>query len=266
MRLAMRIGFAAFLCWFVLASTPVRGDEPAKSEGRKVVANASATVYVEPDGARLTFFVISNASPDRNARDLNEKQVKKLREALAAIPLDKREVEVRVLPSTISSTVNANDPGGARTLTGKRVQSVVQVTVYEKDLTKLREAVSQLAETIVENGGTGIDNDSLPYRMIRAPRAIARDEQEPAAGPSIEWLATEQTRARRDAIRRATRQAMADAEAAAGVSTLKVLEIQVTSNDEAILDQRLIGTVSARGVSSQTQIPVRVQVHVTCGF
>jgi uncharacterized protein YggE len=261
--MAARISVLVFFCSLLLSTTSLRGQEPAKGEGRKVVASATATTYVEPDGARLIFYVTTTESVDKSAREANDKQIKKVRDALAAIPMDKRHMEIRVLPTSISGLASsAEAAGGSRQLTGKRVQSAFQIAVYEQDVAKLRNVVCRLGETVTENGGAGIEPDS-PFRAIRAGRGIVRDEPESVPGPSIEWLNTAPAQARREAIRRATAEAMANAGAAAGVDKLSVLEIHVTSHDEPNSYSRLRGDPGAKG---SILIPIRVVVQVTCTY
>jgi len=264
MRLATGIGVVLVFCSLAVEALPVRGEEAAKGEGRKVVASATATNYVRPDSARLSFVVTTTEPTDKSAREANEKQVKKIQDALAALPLGKVDADVHVLPSSISTLVNSPQaPGGPRTVVAKRAQSIFQVTVREKDLTKLRTAVGRLAEAAVENGATGIQAENSPA-AFRLPARFGRaEEPETVPGPTIEWMATAPGDARREAIRRATKEALADAEAAAGQAKLKVLEIDVSSREEFLLPLHVRDeTGGLQGV----RIPIRVQVRVTCSY
>jgi uncharacterized protein YggE len=263
MKIGAPIGVAIVTICLFAAATPSPGEEPAKSQGRKVIASATVTTYIKPDGARLTFFVTTTETADKSAREANEKQVKKVRDALAALPLDKRYTDVNALPSAVSVTVTGPEtPGNSRQVASKKMQTALEIMVYERDLAKLRTAVSQVAETVAENGGTGIVTES-PLRAIRTVRVAARDASEEMSGPRIEWLNTAPGEARREAIRRATREAMADAEAAAGVGNLKVLEIRVSSTEDPVSYVRLRDDPESKGM---VQIPIRVTVHITCEY
>src|SRR2546421_564966 len=84
--------------WLAVSLVPVRADEPAKGAGRKVVVTSSATVYAKPDAARLTF-AITSGGVDK-PREENEKQVKKVKDALTGVAKD---VEVHVSPLALNT-------------------------------------------------------------------------------------------------------------------------------------------------------------------
>jgi uncharacterized protein YggE len=247
-------------------------DEPAKAEGRKVIVTGSATANVKPDAARVTFVITTTETPEKSARDANDKHVKTVKDALGGVALDKVEMEVNVLPTTITSLMGQpQNPGGPPMLQGKRAQSVFQVTLKDKDLDKLRKAAAKIAETAADNGGTAIDadnNNGFPrgFRVRRGgfgPGGPIVDDPDPVSGPSIEWVANNATEARRDAIRRAVKEAQADAEAATGATKLNVVEIQVSPSDDSQLRYRI------RGDSSTTDtalIPIRVEVRITYSY
>jgi uncharacterized protein YggE len=257
-----RIRLAIILCPLLAAATPAIAADPPKAEGREIVAHATATKFVEPDGARLTFLLTAGETADKSAREAAEKQVKKLQDVLASLPLDDVKVEVKVSPASVSGMATPADPPAIRTVTGKRVQHVFQVTVREKNLSKLRNAVVRLAEAAVENGGTGVLADS-PFRPFRLPRAAvaAVREEEPVNGPNIEWVISDPAKARRDAIRQATREAIADAEAAAADGKVTVQKVEVNTREDGFVTIRDGSVLSASGI---LQIPIRVQVTVTC--
>jgi uncharacterized protein YggE len=271
MFIAARATVAVLVGWFLLTVAPVLGDEPAKGEGRKVIASAAATAYVKPDSARLTFVVTTTEAGDKSAREANEKHLKTLKDALAALDLGKTEVEVNALPTTVTTLMGTpQNPGGPRPVQGKKAQSVVQVTVRDKDLDKLRKAVGKLAETAMENGGVSPDADlNYPrgFRIRRGapfgPGGPIDDDPEPVTGPNIEWLASAPGEARREAIRRATKDALADAEAAAGGAKLTVLEINVGGSDDGPTRYRQRGDVTT---ADAALIPIRVEVRVTCSY
>jgi uncharacterized protein YggE len=261
-------------CWLVVGSAFAVGEEPAKHDGRKVVATGTATAHVKPDAARVTFVITTTETADKSAREANDKHVKTVKDALAAVALDKVEMEVNVLPTTITTlTVPAQNPGGPPMVQSKRAQSIFQVTLKDKDLDKLRKAAGKIAETAADNGGTSVDADANPVRGFRirrgggfgpgGPGGGIVDDPDPITGPTTEWLATSPAEARREAIRRAVKDAQADAEAATGSTKLTVVEITVTGSDDALVRYRMrggdIGTDSAL-------VPIRVEVRITYSY
>jgi uncharacterized protein YggE len=239
-------------------------EEPAKTGGRKVTATASATVMVKPDGARLTFAVSTTDLNGRSPREENEKKIKKVKEALAALGFKKTEVEVQILPSSVSTLISvarANGPGGgARAIQGKRARSVFYVTVRQKDPEKLREAVGKLSEAAMENGASAADIDDA--RMVMR-RRFAADDTEALGSPTIDWLVTDSKAARREAIKQAVSDALSDAQAAVGDAKLKVMEINVSASK----DQRLRASLRQLSVDAEAaQIAIRVEVQVVCSY
>jgi uncharacterized protein YggE len=254
-----------FLAWLIFMAVPATGEEAAKGAGRKVTASASATLMVKPDSARLTFAVATTDMNGKSAREENEKKIKKVKEALAALGFKKTEVEVHVLPSSLNTLITParpNAPGG-RALQGKRARSTFYVTVRQKDLEKLREAVGKLAETATDNGATGVDTDDIRSVVIRRGFRAGMDDPEALGSPAIEWLVADTAAARREAIKQAVADAMADAQAAVGNAKLKVVEINVSASR----DQRT--RVTYRQLTGETEsglIPIRVEVQVTCSY
>jgi uncharacterized protein YggE len=257
---------AAVLLLLTIGLLPALGEDAAKNKGRKVTAAATATAHVQPDSARITFAVTTDEMNAKSARDEHDKQVKKVKEALAAVALKKKEVVVEVVPSPLV-TLLSNQPnaGGVRAPQGKRARSTFHVTVREKDAAKLRGLVVKLAEAAADNGGKPLNADDFP--LIRRGGRLARlgggNDPEALPAPAIEWLAATGGAARRDAVRRAVREALADAQAAVGEAKLQVLEIHISASREKV--QRL----TFRAVSDDedsTLIPIHVNVQVTCSY
>jgi uncharacterized protein YggE len=259
-RCAVAVGLAAF----ALGILPAAGQERVKNEGRKVVIDAPATAYLKPEGARLIFVVTSTEMAGKSAREANDKQVKIVQDALAAVPLKKDAVEVRVLPASMNTLVYPPaNPNGARAK-GKRAQSIFYVTIREKNPQKLRDAVTRLAEAAVDNGATSPDAENSP-RVFRLPRRLAGADEEPESvpGPTIEWLASASKEARRDAIRRAVSDAKADAQAVVGDEKLRVVETVVSQPDDSLLRIRLRG--ESRILDSGL-IPLKIHVRITFAY
>jgi uncharacterized protein YggE len=269
----VRVSIVILCGWLVLGTVIALGTEPAKNEGPKVVATGMATVNVKPDAARVTFVITTTEAADKSAREANDKHVKTVKDALAGVALDKVEMEISVLPTTITTLmVPPQNPGAPPMAKGKRAQSIVQVTLRDKDLDKLRKAAGKIAETAADNGGTALDNDTnyaRPFRVRRGPGGgfggpgALGDDPDPVTGPTIEWLATNPTEARKEAIRRAVKDAQSDAEAATGSTKLTLVEITVTGSDDAPVRYSVRDDTSG---TDSALIPIRVRVRITFSY
>jgi hypothetical protein len=249
-----------------VATTPALGQEPPTSEVRKIIATGTATTFVAPDAARVTFMVATTEGTEKSIREANASHVKRIKDGLAALPLDNALVEMHILPSSFSTIVTSpQNPAAARVPQNKKAQSIFQVIVRDKNLDKLRTTVARIAETATDLGGVAIEPDN-PLKTIRLPRALAgvAEETETVPGPIIEWLAFGSGDARRAGIRRAYDDAIADAQAIAGSAKLHVLEATVTVPDETPLLR--IQLRSQAGAADNALIPIRVQVRVTCRY
>ncbi|MFL5329267.1 MAG: SIMPL domain-containing protein [Gemmataceae bacterium] len=264
-------GKFAILCSLLMAS-PCLAQPAAKADGKpegpRVVATSTAFSYVKADTARITFTVTANEPIDRSAREANENQVKKIRDALTALPLNKVEMDVQVVPAAMGVMVTGQANLGGPSVQSRKAQSLFQVTVRDTDFEKLREAVSRIAESACENGGRApAETDSSPTRSWRLPRMVgggAEEEPEAVAGPSIEWLANATEAPRRDAIRRAVKEATADAEAAAGSNKLTVVEVMVNSENAA--EHYTWMSTNTTPTPKAGLVRVAVQVRVTCTY
>jgi uncharacterized protein YggE len=252
------------LCWFMVGALPAFGKEPAANGARKVVATATATVQIKPDAARISFSVTSTEVTEKSVRDAIEKKIKKMKEALAAVKLNKADVKVRVLLTSVDNLLSAQpNAAGVRTVERKRARSIFYVTVREKDPEKLREAVGKLAEAAATHGGKAADTEDTPFARRRRGAFGGPNEPEVAPGPTIEWLASGSSTARRDAIRRAASDALADAQAAVGDAKLRVVETSVSAYQEKPLRNRVI---YLSGGEETNPIQITVQVQITCSY
>jgi uncharacterized protein YggE len=151
MNFAVGVGF---LCCFALADVPGRGKEPAK----KVVTTGAATVLLKPDAARVTFAITTTEEPTKSAREANEKQVKKVKEALAALPRDKVDVAVHVLPSSFTNIVSGESKQRATAeVVAKRARSTFHVTVRDA-VADAQAAVGQEKLSVLETEVTTPDD------------------------------------------------------------------------------------------------------------
>ncbi|MFL5338987.1 MAG: SIMPL domain-containing protein [Gemmataceae bacterium] len=248
-------------------STSAAGEAPTRKEPRKVIATAAATTRVKPDTAFLHFVVNTSEVPGKSAREANDRQVKTLREALAGLPLKSVALDIQVMPTALDSMVGPiPDESGTRVIQAKRARSTFSVTIHEKDLPKLREAVARIAEAVVDHGGAAPEpENAFPRSTIRLPRGLAGNEPpEPVRGPVIEWRSSNSGDARREAIRQATKDAIANAQAAVGDAPLTIAEIDVTSPEDVSF--RLPSSLSNRSTEDATDVSIRIAVKVTCTY
>jgi uncharacterized protein YggE len=223
---------------------------------RKLIVNGTATVHAKPDAAALTFAVTSTSDTGKAARDENDKQVKKLKDALTALGI--KTLEVHAAPSAVGTSPSDSGFGPAPApppAPTKQVQTVFHVTVREKDVEKLRGLVTKLADTAVENGATGIggDDSGIPFRLARRMGLAA------SGGPKIEWLAENVSEARKQAVKKAVADARESAQAAAGDAKLEVAEIRVTTDPSLRVRYNPDGSVVEAAAG---QVAVRVDVEV----
>jgi uncharacterized protein YggE len=256
-------------------AAPATSQSPGTTEGPKgprVVASASASAALAPDAARVTFVVAVGVDGlTASAREASDRQVRKVREAIAAIPMGKAAVEVHAATPSISTlTSPPQNPGEPANVLAKKAQSAVVVTVRDADAAKLREAVARVAEAAVDQGATGPAPDARDFRRsLRLPRGLGGGGEEPdaVAGPAVEWLATGAAAARRDAIRRATADALLDARAAAGTDKLTVVEVAVMDRESYTSQawtQRVLG--DDKEPVPLDLVRVFVEVRVTCTY
>ncbi len=265
------------LGWLAVAVAPLGAQEPARTAGHKVVVTNSATVYVPADAARLTFMV--STSGMGKTREENEKQAKKLKEVLAGATT--QNLDIHVTPLTLSTVISGGAAGGigfggavpglpgiagapgAAPATETQAQTLFTLTIREKDPEKLKALAIKLADTAKENGAKGAGNEDMVMR--RGFRmAMGGMNVEAGTGPSIEWLSENTTEARKNAIKKAVREAQENAQAAVGDARLTLMEITVNSHEDQMAAYRAMRNDETS--TDAGRIPITVQVTVTYGF
>jgi uncharacterized protein YggE len=221
-----RAPFVALLLGLVVG--PAASADPAKPVGKKVTVTGTATVNVKPDSARLVFGITTTTPDVKSTRSENDKHVKRMKESLAALGF--KDVDFQAVPGSVSS-VQTNEAGAAAGgVQTKQVQTVITVTVHEKDADKLRTMVTKLSDTATENGAAAAGSDEFsPFIGGRGGR-MGRGIMEVNQGPQIEWLTHEMGDARREAIKKAVKDAHANALAAVPDAKLEVVEVIVNNN------------------------------------
>lgn len=271
----LRFGAIAFMAIMLT-------ERPALAESPRVVVTSAKSVQLQPDEAVLTFSVANSVEgQDKSALEALERKIDEVKKALQAVPLDKMAVDIRVSPATLSTMqTNPANPGTPPAIHGKKAKSVFQVTVREKDAVRLRNAVGRLSEAAVENGGTS-SAESQAQSPFKMPRNVAiaigggnaGDEPESVNGPTVQWLSSATALARRDAIRQAVKEAVADAEAACGDKKVTIVLIEVSDKEKPIetpmnllSSMRMLGGGDAEPPASPAWVKVQVEVRVTCTY
>ncbi len=139
----------------------------------------------------------------------------------------------------------------------KQIQTLFVVTLRDADLERLGTNVRKLVDLVVENGGMAASDDT----GFRGARLLGPGVTENFPGPRIEWLVENPGDARRQAIKRAVKEATENARAAVGdQANLQVAEIDIAVPEEyaAIRRFRPDTPTSETGL-----IPVTCEVKVT---
>ncbi len=288
MSASCKIAALALLASSIAWLAPANGQDAPATAKRKLVVSGTATVSAKADKARITFVVTTTDADAKKVRDENNKQVKKIKDALTA--LNFKNVDIQVVPSAIS-TVLVPAQGGAGPGQGfgpggiggpfnplppaenKETHSTFYLTVREKNEDSLRDIVTKLADVASETGGTALQDVSgggLPPAYYGSGSTHN--------GPKIEWSSENTGEARREAIKKAMDEALANAQATAGDAKITVVEVEiqvVTGDGTFITDKSSHGlfspytpyTYTTYGVSSDSNpSPVTVHVQVTCSY
>lgn len=221
------------LCACTLLGANSFAAEPTET----ITVTGSATVYVKPDAARIHYTIrVSETSIDA-AKESATKLVASLNEAVKSLKipnLTSSEGSINYSRSVLTAAAARRlvGPGGgvapgapAAPAATYLAQIPLSVMIQEKDSVKLRSAVDTFVKKIVESGasivGDALDSDN-PFSAASS-RSLGLVES-----PRIEWVLTDETSARKEAIRNAVRKAKADAEAVSkelGWETMKVISV-----------------------------------------
>jgi uncharacterized protein YggE len=272
----LRAAFA-LCCLFAFAGAPVFG-QAGKVEPRKVIVTANATTHVKPNAVRLSFVVTSQTQG--NVRDDNDRQVAKVKKALADLALV--NLDMQVVPAAITSVqmterqvarFGGGGPGGgpaggpigavpAVPVKTQQIQTLVVVTLRDKDLERLSSNVSKIADVVVDHGGIAPSDENSPG--YRGTRILGAAYSESFPGPRIDWLAENAGEARQQAIKRAVKDAMENARAAVGdQANLQVAAIEISAPEDHGAVRRFRADVQPPETGL---IPITVEVKVTFAY
>lgn len=189
-----------------------------------ITVTGSATVFVKPDAARIHYSVrVSDASADA-AKDTATKQVATIAESVKGLKLDNLKTTAGTVTYSRSSIARMargggfagpggggpGGPGGGGPIGLGPISAQIPLTatISEKEPDKLRVNVDSFIAKITEGGatvGADVDPDG-PFVSSRAAMLAAADSAR------IDWFLTDESAARRDALRAAVRKAKGDAE------------------------------------------------------
>ncbi len=168
------------------------GGQAAEVRLGEIRAQGDATVYVMPDQAGLQFTVLAQDKELPKARELAAAGTESVLKAIRDLKLERlttKTASVQVMP--LYEPLRQGDYGGdtARKIVGYRVSNTVTVTIKSNDPEALKVAVSKVIDAALLSGANAL------------------------AGP---WFSKENDEvARREALEKATREAVLNAEAMA---------------------------------------------------
>jgi uncharacterized protein YggE len=175
-----------------LVLLPVVAVQAAEVKPGEIRAQGDATVYVMPDKAGLQFTVLAQDKELARARELSAAGTENVLKAIRDLKIDKltmKTTSVQVMP--LYEPLRQGDYGDqtARKILAYRVSNTVAVTIKSDDPDALKDAVSKVIDAALLNGANGL------------------------GGP---WFSKEDDEAaRREALEKATREAVLNAQAMA---------------------------------------------------
>lgn len=143
MSASHRASVAALLALAVAALAAGAGGavaEDEKSLQRTVTVSASATVSAEPDLARITVGVVSEAETAREALSRNTEAMRQVIDGLKAAGIAAEDV--RTVSFSVDARYSSPRDGSQPKITGYQARNDVQVTA--RDLKRLGEVLDQL--------------------------------------------------------------------------------------------------------------------------
>ena len=236
------------------------GAEPAET----ITITASATVFVKPDTARVHFNVRATEQSVDAAKEAVSKQVKLMGESIKGLKMSELTTSTGASAYGRVSSSAAIRKGGlnpAAPAPGPRViysASVpITATIREKDADKLLVSVDTFVKKVVEAGATiigdSVDPDSAPLSRT----TLAAD------APRIDWLLTDDSVARRTALRSAFQKAKADATTLSKeLGWDKVTIFSVSDGPSLVRDPNEPAAAASRNPAGE--LPVSVRVTIKC--
>jgi len=220
----------------VSTPAPVPGKDKEK-EKRTVSTIGSATVTVMPDAVRV-FFSVDNLNPTvKAAREENDAKFAKVKKALADLKID--DLKIKTVEQTLQAEYDhRRDPQVFR---GYRAVHQFTVLLCDTDATRLSLNAGRILDTGLENGANGLER--------------------------IVFFKKDDTALRREALTKATEDAIANAKALCAGAKADVLEtVRLDGSPEYRFygGNRNNAYVQSARVSDDTSSAVPGQIEITC--
>ncbi len=213
---------ASFAILFVSLFVPLQGrlvgQGPKNAEADKdaaahtVLTEGEATVRTKPDHARVYLRVETIADTVKEAGQQNMAKVKKVMTAIdglkiAGLKPTTRAVELKPIHSQEEWQVKFKLP----TILGYRCRQAFSVLIQSDDVDKLASTASKVLETALENGANGVED--------------------------IEFFRKDLTDLKRDALTKATEDALGNAQALVLGAKRKVTDVLMIDNASSWYDR-----------------------------
>ncbi|HVK14274.1 MAG TPA: SIMPL domain-containing protein [Gemmataceae bacterium] len=266
----MRLSLVAAL---LVAAGPAVA-QPAKE--RVISVTGTATVYAQPDTARIHYGARLSEPAVDAVKDSLGKTTKAMDEAVKKLNLSSEVLRISPAPVTIRQVqANANGlpmaPGApaapAPGIGPFSANAAYCATITDKDPAKLRAAVEAFVRAVTEAGANtpGDDKDSQLNVFV--------GNQETTSGPKVVLTRSDDSAARADALQKAVERAMKDARAIAKAlgggdpTVLSVTEgdsIPAPTNQDTL--SMIYGMEAGGARAPAGEIEVRVKVTLKCSY
>jgi uncharacterized protein YggE len=238
---------AGVVVWYggPLAGQPAKEGFGKDKEPRKITTSGSATVRVQPNCARL-FFVIEDTAPTiKLAREANKKHVESVLTAIHG----KKIPDLKMKSTNVQMAVIHSQDDKLKKLPeilGYRVTYTFTVLVSSDDSQKLGSMAAEVLDVALDNGANAVEQ--------------------------ISFFRDDLTEARREALSKATADAVANAKAlAAGDNRILTDVVEISGNPEYHMPN-LSNTMFQKQVTGAPteiiagQLEVTCRVNVTCTY
>jgi uncharacterized protein YggE len=221
-----------------LAGQGAKEEATKQKEPRKISTSGSATIRVKPNRARLFLTVETNSATVKDARNGNKKDVEKVISALAGLKiadLKMKTTNVHMDPIYAKEKDQTKLPE----ILGYRVTTTFTVLISNDDPQKLAGTATQLLDSALENGANALQQ--------------------------ITFFRDDLTETKRQALTKATADAVANAKALAAGDERKVLDvINIDGQPEYHVPMQTNNTYQPQDAAGTGVSLVAGEVEVTC--
>lgn len=246
--LAFVAGLAAVSLW---RGPSARAQSPAAPDSRPerhiITTSGTATVTTTPDSGRVYFGLKTIASSVKAAREQNDEKVHRVRAALLGLKIP--SLKMKSVNLEIEPLQKEPNRSGLPTIVGYQVLQTFTALVTNSDPEKLSADAAQVLDTVLSNGSNVIEK--------------------------IHFFREDPSDARREALRRAVEDAVANARAMATGAKANVTDVvriegtpQYSWGADNVSQVQVANAMMPRGdttvVAGNQQITCSVQV--TCAY